>query len=85
MFQAIWSAWYSFLAARTDLKQELETWRGAVRLGRVGIDFHWRSSRRRIFLIILRAGVNQGFALDEWMVFVMTGACLSRIEERVEL
>ncbi len=56
-----------------------------VGVGRVGRDFHCLSSLRRVRLSALRAGVNQGFELDEWMTLEMSGACLSRILVKVEL
>ena len=51
----------------------------------LGSDFQRRSSLRRVFLSSLRAGVNQGFDLEECISLVITGACLSRIAVRVVL
>ena len=45
----------------------------------MGRDFQRRSRLRRTFLRALRAGENQGLDLGDWMVLVMSGACLLRI------
>ena len=59
--------------------------RKAARLAAVGRDFQRRSRLRQIFLRTLRPGENQMFDLGDWIVLVMSGACLSRILVRVEL
>lgn len=51
----------------------------------MGRDFQRRSRLRRTFLRTLRPGENQGLDLGDWIVLVMSGACLLRIFARVEL